>query len=251
MAEGSPRAVWNGVEVHFLQTVRADVFAIFDCCYASDLFRNVPETGRTYELLAASHIGVTTSAPGEHSFTRCLIKQLKDLAAQSAEGCFTTRDLQERLQKEREDESPALWRRITGSNRHIRLKKGNHPDERSKKGYAIPTSARFLRLGFALKNELFTEMHIDRLTKKLPKLFQDAKVPVLDIRWLSCEKTGRPSFKKVAQHVLKHRRELTELYSLTTRRKRDADEAGLCDVTTGAEDRQKHRKPRLLVTTPP
>lgn len=212
-----------------------------DCCYASDLLRNVPEIGRTFEMLAASHIGLTTTQPGKDSFTRCLIKHLKELAVESSSSFFTTRDIVERMQKERGSQAPALWRRIGGTSRHIRLSKLKPLQERPKRNKEILSHERFLNLGFHLKNEYFSETHIEGLTKKLPLLFEEEGVPLLDIKWLGCRRVGTPTFREVVEIVVKNRSNLAVPSPSTTQNKRRADEAGLDDVNTEAIKSQKRR----------
>ncbi|CAO2652825.1 Nn.00g022360.m01.CDS01 [Neocucurbitaria sp. VM-36] len=221
-----PRVIWNEAEKPFIQTVQGDVFSIMDCCYASDLLRNVPEYGRTFETLCASHIGLPTAQPGENSFTRCLINTLKDLAVESSSSFFTTRCIQERMQKARADHAPALWRRIPGNSRHIRLSKLKPLNERPKKNKEIPSHARFLHLGFALKNEFFHETHIEALTKKLPELFASGGVPLVDIKWLGCRKVGNTTLREVVEFVVKNRGELSAI-SPASGIKRNAEKAGL------------------------
>jgi hypothetical protein len=82
----------------------------------------------------------------------------------------------------------------------------------------IPSHARFLHLGFALKNEFFHETHIKHLTKELP---------LVDIRWLGCRKMGTPKLGEIAQFVTKNRRDLAVVTPPPTERKRSADEADL------------------------
>ncbi|ORX96605.1 hypothetical protein BCR34DRAFT_578572 [Clohesyomyces aquaticus] len=245
-AEDGPRVIWNRVESRLQLSVDADVLAIMDCCYASDMLRNVPEFGRTYEMLCASHIGLTTAQPGARSFTRCLIKHLKELAAELPHSFFTTFDILERMQKDRPDEPPALWRRIPGSHRHIRLSKLKPSAERPKGNKEIPSHERFLHLGFALKNESFNEVHIERLTKKLPALFSEVGVPLLDIRWLGCRKTGQLRFDELAQFVLKHRKDFIAISPAMTERKRTADESGMDESSEdGAPFQNTHKQLRL------
>lgn len=199
-----------------------------DCCYASDLLRNVSEVGRTFEMLAASHIGTTTPQPGVHSFTRRLIKHLKELVHDYGDRPFTTWDIVERMQKETPDEAPALWRRLPGASRHIRLRKLEPLHERQKKNLELPSPERFWHLGFALKDGSLNEEKIERLTKSLPALFKEEGVPLVNITWLGYRKlkTRSHRFKDVAHWVCKNLQELTAL-SPVSDRKRTADEAGL------------------------
>jgi len=222
-----PKVNWNRAERFLIDDVESDVLTIMDCCYASDLLRNVPEVGRTFEMLAASHIGETTPQPGEDSFTRCVIQHLKQLAVESSHSFFTTRDILERLQRDRPDQAPALWRRISGNSRHIRLSRLKPLCDRPpKRNSELSHHERFLTLGFALKNEALCQKHIEHLTRTLPQVFRDAGAPLVDIKWLGCRKVGMPSFKELADIVMKNRDHFTRL-SPVSDKKRDGEEANL------------------------
>lgn len=155
-----------------------------DCCYASDMLRTVSKQSRVFEMLAASQIGQTTPGPGQNSFTLRLTKHLKELAGNSTETPFTTRDLVEKLQSDSSNPAPALWRRMTGSTRHIRLCRLKLLDERLKRKADDTHYGPSLRLEFAFKSGSIREEHIDRLTKGLPKLFANADLPLVNIKWL-------------------------------------------------------------------
>ncbi|CBX99597.1 hypothetical protein LEMA_P088360.1 [Plenodomus lingam JN3] len=231
---------WTRSEKPFIETVQADVFLIMDCCYASDMLRNVAEVGRTFEMLAASHIGQTTCQPGPNSFTNSLIKHLKELAGELTRPYFTTLDIHQRMQRER-DEPPAFWRRLSGSDRHIRLRKLKPKHERPAEDETDRLQySRFLHLGFALKSEEFDKSHIEILTRKLPKLFERAKIPVVDIRWLGCRKVSSSRLREVVEmYMVKSRGDLSAV-SPTTGRKRAADEADL-----GPGGRTSHKRGRV------
>ncbi|KAF2849079.1 hypothetical protein T440DRAFT_490636 [Plenodomus tracheiphilus IPT5] len=220
-----PSVSWSRSEKPFIETVQADVFLIMDCCYASDMLRSVAEVGRTFEMLAASQIGQPTPQPGENSFTNSLIRILEELAVDSAQTHFTTYDLSQKMQKER-DEQPALWRRLAGSERHIRLGRLKPVDKRPKTRDERPTYARFLHLGFALGNEAFDKMQIEALTKELPRLFQQA-------RYL------------VELYLIKSRGDQYAVGPMTGR-KRDADEAELAEEDTESHKRHGASLPQLL-----
>lgn len=220
-----------------------------DCCYASNLNRSVLELSRTYEMLAASHIGELTPQPGKHSFTHRLIKHLKELVVENSPSYFTTRHILERMQRERISgvaKPPALWSH-SSSSRHIRLSKLKPVSERLRRVQSISSHARFLHLGFALEQESFNETHIERLAKSLPKLLKDAGAPVVDIKWLGCRKVGGRTFKELAEYVLKHRENLSAI-SPAQAAKRSAEEAGLDDATTSEGGDTMDRGPRKLIT---
>jgi hypothetical protein len=213
------------MEKSLREVVEADVLGILDCCYASDINRNVIELSRTYEMLAASHISHVTPQPGKHSFTRRLIRHLKELVVDSAPGYFTTQHLIERMQRELIkgiSTPPALWghREHAWTSRHIRLSKLKPQHERPRRNQATTSHARFLHLGFALEHDIFNETHIERLAKALPDVLKEAGAPVVDIKWLGCRKVGRLTFKQLAEYVIENRESLSAI----SPRKRTADE---------------------------
>ncbi|KAL8736924.1 MAG: hypothetical protein Q9181_002189 [Wetmoreana brouardii] len=71
--------VWNHAETS-LQRTRADIFEIFDCCYAGDLRSGRGFGTRCFEFLGATSSGATTPSPGPRSFTRGLIWALSALS---------------------------------------------------------------------------------------------------------------------------------------------------------------------------
>ncbi|KAL8942351.1 MAG: hypothetical protein Q9216_001733 [Gyalolechia sp. 2 TL-2023] len=79
--------VWNLAEAALQQT-KADVFEIFDCCYAGDLGRSRAFGTRCFEYLGATSSGATTRCPGPASFTSGLIWALEALAKEHER--FTT-----------------------------------------------------------------------------------------------------------------------------------------------------------------
>ncbi|KAI4714090.1 hypothetical protein J4E89_001540 [Alternaria sp. Ai002NY15] len=239
------RAIWNDAERTLIEKVKANVLTIMDCCYAGDLMRNVSEHGRTFEMIAASRMGAPTPGPGENSFTRCLIRQLKVLAVKSSGGYgsyFDTHELVERIEKERPDSPPRLFRRIPGSSRHIELRRLKPKNERPTQKPSISSHARFLHLGFALKHETIDEKQIQYLTKELPALFSSIRLPLVNIKWLGCRKEGKPTLKDIVRFVSENRNALSVVTPPPSGRKRSADEA---DLDESVSDRRWSKQPML------
>jgi hypothetical protein len=208
--------------------------------------RNILELSRTYEMLAASHIGEVTPQPGKHSFTRRLIKHLKELIVDSTPGYFTTRHILERMQREYINGisiPPALWSH-SSSSRHIRLSKLKPVHERPRRNQAISSHARFLHLGFALEHELFNATHIERLARSLPGLLKDAGAPVVDIKWLGCRRVGGRTFKQLAEYVIKNRESLSAI----SPGKRTAEKAGFDGEGPKDIGHAMHRGRRKIVS---
>ena len=94
-----------------LQKTKADVFVIFDCCYAGDS-RNDHFSQRCSEFLAATSAGHVTRTPGPQSFTSGLIWALVQLAEDR--GKFTTSELSNRVRDSPgfpKDQVPVLYER--------------------------------------------------------------------------------------------------------------------------------------------
>ncbi|KAL9038912.1 MAG: hypothetical protein Q9180_002845 [Flavoplaca navasiana] len=91
--------VWNHAEFSLHHTL-ADIFEIFDCCYAGDLGRGSRGGAfgtRSFEYLGATSSGKTTKAPGPGSFSSALIWALGVLAKES--GGFTTNTLANKIRE--------------------------------------------------------------------------------------------------------------------------------------------------------
>ncbi|OCK96157.1 uncharacterized protein K441DRAFT_553595, partial [Cenococcum geophilum 1.58] len=116
-----PRVSWNEAARTLVKNVEGDIFALMDCCFASNLYaRSILDFPRIFEIMAASGVDQVTPRPGKHSFTRALIESLEALAAQFKDSFFSTRDLHEKVIVKRPNTPPALWRAMPNS-RHIRL----------------------------------------------------------------------------------------------------------------------------------
>ncbi|KAJ4370824.1 hypothetical protein N0V86_008517 [Didymella sp. IMI 355093] len=94
--EHEATAYWWKAEAPLLDdSVDADVLAIFDCCFASDV-KGCQDSRRIYDLLAACPKGAFTPAPGPESFSRRLVETLNRLLDEDADQrILTTRLLEE------------------------------------------------------------------------------------------------------------------------------------------------------------
>lgn len=86
---------WHVAEAA-LQETEADVFEIFDCCYASE-FRNGNFSERSFEYLGACSSRSITAVPGPNSFTSGLIWALSQLAKER--DMFTTSELTNKIKE--------------------------------------------------------------------------------------------------------------------------------------------------------
>lgn len=113
---------WNKAVRTLVKKVEGDIFALMDCCFASNPYtRDVLNFPRVFETMAASGVNQVTPIPGEHSFTRALIESLEALAVEFKDGFFSTRDLHKKIIVKRPYTPLALWRGIPNNNRYIRL----------------------------------------------------------------------------------------------------------------------------------
>ncbi len=87
---------WHLTEAS-LQETMADVFLIFDCCYAGDASRSNGFGTRSFEFLAATSAGSTTKSPGPRSFTSGLIWALLQFVEEGRR--FTTSELTNKIKK--------------------------------------------------------------------------------------------------------------------------------------------------------
>ncbi|KAG5796263.1 hypothetical protein H9Q69_004689 [Fusarium xylarioides] len=74
---GGPTVSWH-VTQQLLFSAPGDVLLILDCCHASLITRGSKDGEGRFELIAASAKGAKTPVPGRRSFTRALIRLLKE-----------------------------------------------------------------------------------------------------------------------------------------------------------------------------
>ncbi|KAF5724179.1 hypothetical protein FMUND_1081 [Fusarium mundagurra] len=74
---GGPTVSWH-VTQQLLFSAPGDVLLILDCCHASLITRGSKDGDGRFELIAASAKGAKTPVPGRRSFTRALIRLLKE-----------------------------------------------------------------------------------------------------------------------------------------------------------------------------
>ena len=94
--KGGPTLNWFDIQPELKESV-SDVLLLLDCCFAGQAARSRVEQSGGVELLAASAMGVKTLVPGPRSFTRSLIKELKECLEK--DGFTTVSKLQMRLSK--------------------------------------------------------------------------------------------------------------------------------------------------------
>jgi hypothetical protein len=78
-----------------IKNADADILLFLDCCFAAQAGRVRERRPGRVELLAAAAMGMKTPLPGERSFTRALIKEIR--CCMHRDGCVTIADLHRRL----------------------------------------------------------------------------------------------------------------------------------------------------------
>jgi hypothetical protein len=192
-----PRVSWNDAIRTLVKNAEGDIFALMDCCFASNPYaRSISDYGKTFEILAASGFNQITPSPGEDSFTTALIQSLKELVAEFKNGSFSTRDLLEKIHVKRPHSPPALWRGLP-SNRHVRLSPMKDGQEPREAGPIKKTSKGLLSLQFALEIDHLSRSQIEKLTCNLPGVFRLAQAPVQNVVWLDF-KNAKTTLKTAA-----------------------------------------------------
>ena len=212
--KGLSRIVWNKAEAQ-IQETDADIFLIFDCCYAGVLAKKTRSlwSPRIFEFLGSTQEDSTALSPGKQSFTTALTFALGKLAEDEPNG-FTTqqlyqsilsapdfpRDEQQPCQSERGDK-PSLRRlKIAPLPKDIqkltRTASFTHSDLQEDAEYFLNLQFRFLRTP--------TVEHIDDLVEQLRALVKDTDLPLHTVEWrgLFSENTFREDFHDVARKVL-------------------------------------------------
>ena len=179
------QATWGPVEQTLMDNVEGDVLVILDCCYASDIQRNLTHGNKSYEMLAASNRNNTTPKPGPKSFTSDLMISLRELLRDRGGNPFTTYDLLTKISPKRPiGQEPALHNRRfridTGTrSRHILLAPHKAQDEARTEGFPPHHSdVSDLTLAFELDKRSLDRDEIERLTSRLPRVFKQAKIPL-------------------------------------------------------------------------
>ncbi|KAL8740280.1 MAG: hypothetical protein Q9190_006998 [Brigantiaea leucoxantha] len=178
--------VWNHAEAA-LKNTKADIFEIFDCCYAGDLGRGRTFGTRCFEFLGATSSGDITMSPGRRSFTSALMWALSELAREC--GRFTTSDLANKIREAEffpKKQVPILYERndLAALQRIVLAplpKQGDFAE-------SLPESASsnqvwgFLDVKFAL-DETPREDSVANLAKQLELIVQSKDFKISYVKW--------------------------------------------------------------------
>lgn len=169
-----------------LQDIEADVFEIFDCCYASE-FRNGSFSERSFEFLAACSSRRVTAVPGPNSFTSGLIWALTQLAKERE--MFTTSELTNKIKEKPgfpSDQDPVLKERNGNASRKrivlAPLCIDRPTDQASGRKCTNPSGDRvLLHLKFMFE-DYPKERELKKLVKAVNAMVFDQDI-VCDVKW--------------------------------------------------------------------
>lgn len=169
-------ATWNKAEedLRFNEDVEADVFAILDTCFASNLPKGdtEEESARSYQLLSACGFDQTTTNNKDRSFTRALIETLKRLLVEYENKSFTPDILREQinLHPTRRHEQSHVWNRLHNTGMPISL--APLDKVKSQQDNFTEPAKGHLTLRFALKHSSLNQDQMHRLAKQLSRCFE-------------------------------------------------------------------------------
>ncbi|KAH7121194.1 hypothetical protein B0J11DRAFT_59573 [Dendryphion nanum] len=202
-------AFWGEAEEPLLRnSVKSDILAILDCCYASNALKGPTKPDNVYELMGASPRNSSTPGPGEKSMTHALIKALESML-DSNDNNYTTIRLQSIMNRNRKM-SIQIGDQLHRHHRHIQLQPVKKPIEGSEGDQRfssmIPEQAWF-KLRFSLKDAHLTKAQVEKFARALPAVCSEAELPIRRIDWTMMETHSSPpsrttKFANVAHTVL-------------------------------------------------
>jgi hypothetical protein len=187
-------AVWNYAERTLIEDADCDMLAIFDTCFASNLYKNIKQDDpRTYELFTASGHDRTTVGPGPRSFTTALISSLKELLAASKGRPFTIRQVCDKinLNPARRKNQSHVWSRFKRYDRNIALAplKRTLAERQEDFNFGQTRASLFLRLSLTV--ERLTEQQIITTARAFSRAVKKTEMPVKRIDWWRLRSSGR------------------------------------------------------------
>ena len=168
--------------------------AIFDTCFASNLYKNTQQEGcRSYELLTASGHDKTTARPGPRSFTTALISSLKALLDEYGDTPFTIRQLCEKinLHPQRRKNPSHVWSMFKRYDRNIELAPLKRDLTERQKHFNLDQTRAVLSLRLPLTVERLNQQEINNMARAFSNAAKKAKIPVKRIDWWRLQSVGR------------------------------------------------------------
>lgn len=178
--------IWNLAEAT-LQHTKADIFEIFDCCYAGDLGRGSSTGTRSFEFLGATSSGTITRSPGCHSFTTALIWALKQLVEEDTR--FTTSTLAKKIRDAPGfpvKQVPTLIERNAASIVRIVLapvpKSGQPTEVAKEESLGVGTNRELLSLKLVLEKRP-TKKEVESLARGVKMMIQTEGLVIHNVIW--------------------------------------------------------------------
>ena len=180
-ANGRTSANWKMADRILRESVKADVLAILDTCYASNLYKNQQsDNPRIYELFCASGYDRTTAGPGPKSFTTALIGSLETLLEKHQGAPFTIRELAIEVgrRRERRKTQPFIWPILNRFDGFIALAPLKPTTPGQKEKYNSDQVRAMLTLRFALTAERLTDQQTIKLARAVCQAIKKVKAPI-------------------------------------------------------------------------
>ncbi|KAF1926376.1 uncharacterized protein M421DRAFT_422713 [Didymella exigua CBS 183.55] len=193
--------------------MRADVLAIFDCCYASNV-KGCQDSRRLYDLLAACPEGKPAKAPGKDSFSQRLIDTLNEMLDEEPDQRILTTRIMDEMNKECRFPVKLHDRLHKGKSngRHVQLvrindgsKKKTQNAAKNFKGKAREEARVTLR--FSLYAADLSQGQIEKWAEQLVPASNNSKanIPLRQIEWVRMEKSPGGRWRDAIDTVMKNR----------------------------------------------
>ncbi|KAF3037639.1 hypothetical protein E8E12_005056 [Didymella heteroderae] len=211
---GKATAYWYKAELPLLdsESMRADVLAIFDCCYASNV-KGCQDSRRLYDLLAACPEGKPAKAPGKGSFSQRLINTLNEMLDEDPDQRILTTRIMDDMNKECRFPIKLHDRLHKGKSdgRHVQLVRINDGSKKKTQNAAKRFQKRAreearVTLRFSLYESQLSQGQIEKWAGHLVTASNSTKasIPLRQIEWVRMEKSPGGRWRDAIGTVIKN-----------------------------------------------
>lgn len=192
--------------------MRADVLAIFDCCYASNV-KGCQDSRRLYDLLAACPEGKPTKAPGKNSFSQRLVDTLNEMLNEDPDQRILTTRIMDEMNKECRFPIKLHDRLHKGKSdgRHVQLVRINDGSRKKtqnavKRFQKVLSEEARVTLRFSLYDANLSQGQIEKWAGYLVTASNStrASIPLRQIEWVRMEKGPGGRWRDAIGHVIKN-----------------------------------------------
>lgn len=192
--------------------MRADVLAIFDCCYASNV-KGCQDSRRLYDLLAACPEGKPAKAPGKNSFSQRLIDTLNKMLDEDLDQRILTTRIMDEMNKECRFPVKLHDRLHKGKSdgRHVQLVRINDGSKKktqnaAKRFQKVAREEARVTLRFSLYEAALSQVQIERWAGHLVTASNSTKanIPLRQIEWVRMEKSPGGRWRDAIGAVIKN-----------------------------------------------